>query len=43
MVEALGRPLADAPAGSERTLREVERAVGDTLEYHAHVRLRAAA
>jgi DNA repair protein RecO (recombination protein O) len=43
LVEALGRPLADAPAGSERSLRQAERAIGETLEHHAHVRLRAAA
>ena len=43
MVEALGRPLAEAPAASERALRQAERAVSETLEHHAHVRLRAAA
>jgi DNA repair protein RecO (recombination protein O) len=43
MVEALGRPLAAAPAASERALRQTERAVSETLEHHAHVRLRAAA
>jgi DNA repair protein RecO (recombination protein O) len=43
MVEALGRPLAAAPAAPERDLRQVERAIGATLEHHAHVRLRAAA
>jgi DNA repair protein RecO (recombination protein O) len=43
MVEALGRPLADAPSSSDRALRQVERAVGETLEHHAHVHLRAAA
>lgn len=43
MVEALARPLAEAPAAAERDLRQVERAVGETLEHHAHVRLRAAA
>ena len=43
MVEALARPLAEAPAAAERALRQVERAVGETLEHHAHVRLRAAA
>lgn len=39
MVQALGRPLDEAPAGDERTLGQVERAVADTLEHHAHVRL----
>jgi DNA repair protein RecO (recombination protein O) len=43
MVEALGRPLSVAPAASERALRQVERAISETLEHHAHVRLRAAA
>ena len=43
MVEALGRPLAVAPSASGRALRQVERAVSETLEHHAHVRLRAAA
>jgi DNA repair protein RecO (recombination protein O) len=43
MVEALGRPLAEVPGASERALRQVERAVSETLEHHAHVRLRAAA
>ncbi|HWB68887.1 MAG TPA: DNA repair protein RecO C-terminal domain-containing protein, partial [Solirubrobacterales bacterium] len=43
MVEALASPLAEAPQGEELTLRQVERAVGETLEHHAHVRLRPAA
>ena len=43
MVEALGSPLASAPSASERALRQAERAVSETLEHHAHVRLRAAA
>jgi DNA repair protein RecO (recombination protein O) len=43
MVDALGRPLAEAPAAEGRTLRQVERAVNETVEHHAHVRLRAAA
>jgi DNA repair protein RecO (recombination protein O) len=43
MVEAIARPLAEAPEGGEGALRQVERAVGETLEHHAHVRLRAAA
>jgi DNA repair protein RecO (recombination protein O) len=43
MVEALGRPLADTPTASERALLQSERAVTETLEYHAHVRLRSAA
>ncbi len=40
LVGALGAPLAQAPEGSERTLRQVERAIGETAEHHAHVRLR---
>ncbi|HSI79105.1 MAG TPA: DNA repair protein RecO [Solirubrobacterales bacterium] len=43
MIEALGRPLAEAPAASDRALRQAERAIAETLEHHAHVRLRAAA
>ena len=40
LVSALGSPLAQAPDGAELTLRQVERAIGDTVEHHAHVRLR---
>jgi DNA repair protein RecO (recombination protein O) len=40
LVGALGVPLAQAPDGSERALRQVERAITDTAEHHAHVRLR---
>ncbi len=43
MVEALGRPLADAPAAGERALRQAERAIVETADHHAHVRLRPAA
>jgi DNA repair protein RecO (recombination protein O) len=43
MVEAISRPLAEAPRAAERELRQVERAVGETLEHHAHVQLRPAA
>ena len=43
MVEALARPLAEAPAAEAAALRQTERAVSETLEHHAHVRLRAAA
>jgi DNA repair protein RecO (recombination protein O) len=43
MVEAFAKPLAEAPRADERALRQVERAVGETLEHHAHVRLRSAA
>ena len=40
LVAALGSPLAAAPQGEERVLRQVERAIGETVEHHAHVRLR---
>jgi DNA repair protein RecO (recombination protein O) len=40
LVDALGRPLADAPDGSDRALRQVERAITETAAHHAHVRLR---
>lgn len=40
MVSALGSPLAQAPGASERVLRQVERAISETAEYHGHVRLR---
>jgi DNA repair protein RecO (recombination protein O) len=43
MVTALAQPLADAPQAESLALRQVERAVGETLEHHAHVQLRAAA
>ncbi len=43
MVTAIGSPLADAPEAGDGALRQVERAVGETLEHHAHVQLRAAA
>jgi DNA repair protein RecO (recombination protein O) len=43
MVEALARPLASAPGASAPALRQAERAIAETLEHHAHVRLRAAA
>lgn len=41
--EALGRPLRETPPASERALRQAERAIGETAEHHAHVRLRPAA
>jgi DNA repair protein RecO (recombination protein O) len=43
LVEALGRPLVQAPGAGGRALRQAERAISDTLEHHAHVQLRAAA
>jgi DNA repair protein RecO (recombination protein O) len=43
LVLALGRPLADAPDAPERALLQADRAIGETLEHHAHVRLRRVA
>ncbi len=40
LVAALGRPLSEAPDASPRALRQAERAIGETAEHHAHVRLR---
>jgi DNA repair protein RecO (recombination protein O) len=39
MTLALERPLREAPAAEERVLGQVERAVSETLEHHAHLRL----
>ncbi|HVR05356.1 MAG TPA: DNA repair protein RecO [Solirubrobacteraceae bacterium] len=39
MTEALGCSLAETPAASEPTLGQVERAIAETLEHHAHLRL----
>jgi DNA repair protein RecO (recombination protein O) len=43
MVEGLAKPLSEPPKAEPTALRQVERAVGETLEHHAHVQLRAAA
>ena len=40
MVAALGRPLAEAPEAAPRALAQTERAIIETLEHHAHLRLR---
>jgi DNA repair protein RecO (recombination protein O) len=40
LVAAIGRPLAQAPEASEQALHQAERAIGETAEHHAHVRLR---
>jgi DNA repair protein RecO (recombination protein O) len=40
---ALGHPLADSPTASERALGQADRAIAETMEYHAHVRLRRVA
>jgi DNA repair protein RecO (recombination protein O) len=42
MTAALGAPLADAPDAEPRALRQAERAISETAEHHAGVRLRAA-
>jgi DNA repair protein RecO (recombination protein O) len=43
MVAAIGRPLAELPPADPPALRQVERAIGDTLAHHAHVQLRSVA
>ena len=43
MLDALGRPLAQAPVATDGALRMAERAITTTLEHHAQVQLRAAA
>ena len=40
LVSALGKPLAEAPDAEPRALAQAERAILETLEHHAHVRLR---
>ena len=40
LVDALGRPLAQVPQASERALAQAERAIRETAEHHAQVRLR---
>jgi DNA repair protein RecO (recombination protein O) len=40
MVQALGRPLADAPEAPPKALAQAERAIIETLEHHANLRLR---
>jgi DNA repair protein RecO (recombination protein O) len=40
LVSAIGKPLAEAPAASNVALRQAERAICETSEHHAHVRLR---
>jgi DNA repair protein RecO (recombination protein O) len=43
MVDALGTPLASAPRASTRALNQAERAIRETAEHHANVRLRPVA
>ncbi len=40
LVAALGQPLANAPSAPERALQTAERAITETAEHHANVRLR---
>ena len=39
LVSALGLPLAEAPPASDLALAQADRALAETAEYHAHVRL----
>ena len=39
MVAALARSLAEAPTAPDPALRQADRAIAETLEHHAHVRL----
>ena len=43
LVDALGHPLAEAPEAGPVALRQADRAISETLEHHAHVRLRRVA
>ncbi|HVL94436.1 MAG TPA: DNA repair protein RecO [Solirubrobacteraceae bacterium] len=43
LVAALGQPLSDAPVAGTAALAQAERAVRETAEHHAHVRLGALA
>jgi DNA repair protein RecO (recombination protein O) len=43
MVDALARPLAEAPDAGRGVAAQADRAITETLEHHAHVHLRAAA
>ena len=40
LVGALGRSLAEAPDAAPEALAQADRAISETLEHHAHVRLR---
>jgi DNA repair protein RecO (recombination protein O) len=40
MVDALTKPLSEAPEAPDWALRQVDRAVSETVEHHGHVRLR---
>ncbi len=40
LVAALARPLSEIPGAPERALTQADRAIAETLEYHAHIHLR---
>ena len=40
MVDSLANPLAQIPDAADGSLRQVDRAISETVEHHAHVRLR---
>ena len=42
LVAALARPLSEVPEAEPRVLRQAERAIGETVEHHGHVRWRPA-
>jgi DNA repair protein RecO (recombination protein O) len=43
LVMALANPLAETPQAAEPVLAQADRAIAETLEFHAHVRLRRVA
>jgi DNA repair protein RecO (recombination protein O) len=43
MAGALATGLAECPRASDISLKQADRAISETLEYHAHVRLRRVA
>jgi DNA repair protein RecO (recombination protein O) len=43
LVDALANPLAEAPQAADPVLAQADRAIAETLEFHAHVRLRRVA
>jgi DNA repair protein RecO (recombination protein O) len=43
LVDALARPLSEAPEAEGRLAAQADRAITETLEHHAHVHLRAVA
>jgi DNA repair protein RecO (recombination protein O) len=43
LAQALGRPLAEVSSASDGALAQADRALAETLEHHAHVRLRRVA